>query len=165
MLMFWNWKSAILSILLRVPVFAIAAARHGFEAVMLATAVEAIVCGFNAGCYAAVVQFLRHRKPVWLTALLITVGLPALGQVIEYAVHSWRGTPHATIAVIISTVLAALSSLFNWYAMKRGTLLVGGEGTSFASDLRQLPVLLYRFFLAGPRWLLRQTGWNELPSS
>lgn len=160
----WNWKSAILSIMLRVPVFAVAAARRGLAAVFLAVVVEALVCGFNAGCYAAVVQAVRDRKPVWLTALFLCIGLPALGQVIEYQVHAWRGTPHTTPAVIVSTVLAALSSLFNWYAMKRGTLLVGEEGSSFSSDLRQIPWLLYRFLLLGPRWLLRRVGWTALPS-
>lgn len=154
--MLWNWKSAVLSIILRVPVFAIAAARHGIEAIALAALTEAMVCGFNAGCYAAVVQVLRNRKPVWLTAIIIGVGLPALGQIIEYGVHSWRGTPHTSIAVIVSTVLAGLSSLFNWYAMKRGTLLMGEEGGSFLNDLRRIPVLLFSFLLVGPRWVLRQ---------
>jgi hypothetical protein len=161
----WNWKSAILSVMLRVPVFAVAAARSGLEAVAGAVFTEAVVCGFNAGCYAAVVQAIRNRKPVWLTALLITVGLPAVGQVIEYQVHVWRGTPHRVIAVIISSVLSALSSLFNWYAMKHGTLLVGGEGRDFSNDLRRLPALLGRFLLLGPRWLLRRIGWMALPSS
>lgn len=156
--MFWNWKSAIFSIMLRVPVFAVAAARHGLEAIAFATLTEAVVCGFNAGCYAAVIQWIRNWKPVWLTALIITVVLPAIGQVIEYRVHLWRGTPHTTAAVIVSTVLAAIASLFNWYAMKRGTLLVGHEGSSFTSDLKQIPMLLLRFFLIGPRWLLRRTG-------
>lgn len=160
----WNWKSAILSIVLRVPVFALAALRHGPEAVTAAATTEAVVCGFNAGCYAAVVQAIRNRKPVWLTALLIAVGLPALGQVIEYAVHAWRGTPHRVIAVIISTVLAALSSLFNWYAMKRGTLLVGDEGNSFSNDIRQMPLLIGRFLLVGPRWVLCRLGWMAVPS-
>lgn len=154
--MLWNWKSAVLSIILRVPVFAVAAARHGLEAIALAAFTEAIVCGFNAGCYAAVVQVLRNKKPVWLTALIIGVALPAVGQVIEYQVHRWRGTPHTFIAVIVSSVLAALSSLFNWYAMKRGTLLVGGEGGSFGNDLRRIPNLIGGFLLVGPRWVLRQ---------
>lgn len=156
--MLWNWKSAVLSIILRVPVFAVAAAvaRHGLEAIALAAFTEAVVCGFNAGCYAAVVQVLRNRKPVWLTALIIGVALPTIGQVIEYQVHLWRGTPHTYIAVVISSVLSALSSLFNWYAMKRGTLLVGGEGGSFVNDLRKIPALLGGFLLIGPRWVLRQ---------
>ena len=154
----WNWKSAILSIVLRVPVFAVATLRRGPEVVAAAVLTEAIVCGFNAGCYAAVVQAVRNRKPVWLTASLIAVGLPALGQVIEYGVHTWRGTPHRAAAVIVSTVLGALSSLFNWYAMKRGTMLVGNEGSSFSNDVRRMPLLIGRFLLLGPVWVLRRVG-------
>jgi fructose-specific phosphotransferase system IIC component len=163
--LFWNWKSAVLSIMLRVPVFAVAASRRGLEAVTAAVVTEAVVCGFNAGCYAAVVQAIRNRKPLWLTALLVAVGLPFLGQVIEYQAHAWRGTPHRIPAVLVSTVLSALSSLFNWYAMQRGALLVGNEGRSFSNDLRQMPSLLGRFLMLGPRWLLRRVGCAALPSS
>jgi len=161
----WNWKSAVLSIMLRVPVFAVAAARRGLEATGAAILTEAIVCGFNAGCYAAVVQVLRDRKPVWLTALLIAVGLPAIGQVIEYEAHAWRGTPHRGVAVIISSVLAGISSLFNWYAMKQGALLVGGEGKSLGHDLSKIPRLLGHFLLIGPRWVMRRIKWMALQSN
>ena len=161
----WNWKSAVLSIMLRVPVFAVAASRRGLEAVAAAVLTEAVVCGFNAGCYAAAVQAIRNRKPLWLTALMIAVGLPLLGQVIEYQAHAWRGTPHRIPAVIVSAVLSALSSLFNWYAMRRGALLVGNEGRSFSNDLRQIPSLLGHFLMLGPRWVLRRVGCAALPSS
>jgi len=161
----WNWKSALLSVILRVPVFAVATVRRGAGVLFAAVLVEAIVCAFNAGCYAAVVQALRNRKPVWLTALIITVVLPVIGQVIEYAVHAWHQTPHRTIAVIISSMLSAVSSLFNWYAMQQGTLLVGGERSSFSLDLRRLPGILGQFLLLGPRWLGRRLGWMAVASS
>lgn len=161
----WNWKSALLSIILRVPVFAIATLRSGAEAVAGAILTEAAVCAFYAGFYAALVQFLRNRKPVWLVAIVIGVVLPTLGQVFEYAVHAWHGTPHRLAAVIVSSVLSALSSLFNWYAMKQGTLLVGRERSSFSSDLRRIPVLILRFILLGPRWIGRQLRWMALPSN
>jgi len=165
LLVLWNWKSALLSVILRVPVFAVATVQRGAEVVAGAAVTEAVVCAFNAGCYAAVVQVLRNRKPVWLVATVISVVLPAIGQIIEYAVHTWHRTPHRVIAVIISSVLSAISSLFNWYAMKQGTMLVGDERSSFSTDLRRLPVLLGRFLLLGPRWLSRRLGWMALPSN
>jgi hypothetical protein len=161
----WNWKSALLSVMLRVPVFAVATARRGLEAMTAAVVAEALVCAFNAGCYAAVVQAIRNRKPVWLTATVITVILPAIGQVIEFQVHSLRMTPHRVPAVIVSSILSAISSLFNWYAMRQGTLLVGDEKSSLGSDLKRLPLLIGRFLLLGPRWLLRRVGWSVLPSN
>ncbi len=165
LLVLWNWKSALLSVLLRVPVFAAATVQRGAEAVVAAVLTEAAVCAFNAGCYAAVVQVLRNRKPVWLVATVIAAVLPAIGQIIEYAVHTWHRTPHRVIAVIISSVLSAISSLFNWYAMKQGTLLVGDERSSFSADLRRLPLLIGRFLLLGPRWLSRRMGGMALPSN
>ena len=165
MIVLWNWKSAILSIMLRVPVFAVAAARQGLEATAAAIVMEALVCGFNAGCCAAIVQVVRHRKQVWLTALFISVGLPALGQVIEYEVHAWRGTPHRTIAVMVSTFLSGISSLFNWYAMKQGTLLMGDEGRSLSHDVSRIPKLVGDLLLIGPRWLIRRIGWMAMPSN
>lgn len=161
----WNWKSAVLSMMLRLPVFALATLRNGTEAVAGAVLTEAVVCTFYAGFYAGVVQFLRNRKPVWLVATVIAIVLPALGQVIEFTLHAWHGTPHRTVAVIISSVLSALSALFNWYAMKQGTLLVGRERSSFVTDLRRIPVLVFRFVLLGPRWLGRQLRWIALPSN
>jgi hypothetical protein len=161
----WNWKSAILSVAFRVPVFAIVTMRRGLGAMTGAVMAETFVCAVYAGCYAAVVQYIRNRRPVWLTALIIAVVLPALGQVIEYEVHAWRSTPHRILAVTISSILSALSSLFNWYVMRQGTFLVGSERSSFVGDLRRFPVLLWRFFLVVPRWLMQRMGWDILPSN
>jgi len=126
---------------------------------------EAAVCAFYAGFYAAIVQYIRNRRPVWLTAFAIAAILPALGQVIEYEVHTWRATPHRIIAVIVSSILSILSSLFNWYVMRQGTFLVGRERTSFVADLRRFPQLLWRFILLVPRWLMQRMGGDVLPSN
>lgn len=155
LLSLWNWKSAVLSVMMRAPVFAVAAMKHGPEAVAGAVLTETAVCAVNAGTYSSVVQVLRNRKPVWLVGTVVTVVLPVCGQIVEYFVHLWRRTPHTTAAVIVSSVLAAISYLFNWYAMKQGTLLMGSEQSSLGSDLKRIPILLYRFFLLGPRWLSR----------
>ena len=68
---------------------------------------------------------LRNREPIWLTAFIIGVALPTIGEIIEYQVHLWRGTPHTFIAVVISSVLSAVSSLFSWYAERRSLPLLG----------------------------------------
>lgn len=161
----WNWKSALLSVMLRVPIFAIATMRRGPEVIAGAILTETAVCAINAGWYAAIVQILRNRKPVWLVATVISVIVPLSGQVIEYTIHTWHQTPHRVAAVIASTGLGAIASLFNWYAMKHGQMLVGGERSSFSSDLRSMPVLLFRFFLLAPRWVGKQLGWMALPSN
>jgi hypothetical protein len=161
----WNWKSAILSVAFRVPVFAMVTMRRGFDAMTGAVLAETAVCAFYAGFYAAVVQYVRNRRPVWLTAFIVAVMLPALGQVIEYEVHTWRGTPHRIVAVTISSILSVLSSLFNWYVMRQGTFLVGSERSSFVKDLKRFPLLLWRFLLLAPRWLMQRMRWDVVSSS
>jgi hypothetical protein len=141
----WNWKSALLSILLRGPIFLVATARHGWKASLGAFLVESLFCALTAGFYGAMVQFLRNAEPPWLTITFLTIVMPAGFQGLEYWLHWLRGTPHLRVAEIVSVVISACSTLFNWYAMRRGTLLVGGEGASFASDLRRLPLLFFRF--------------------
>jgi len=152
----WNWKSAILSIMLRAPVFAIAAARTGLRAIAATVLVEVAVTAFNAGFLASIVQLMRNLRPLWVSASVIIIGVPLAGQVLEWWVHTCRGTPHRRAAVLVSTIISAVSALFNWYAMRQGNLLVGAERTSFLEDLRRLPQAIAGFLTVGPLWLVRK---------
>jgi hypothetical protein len=136
----WNWTSALLSLILRGPIFLVASIRHGWEASLAAVFAESLFCVVTAGSYGAIVQTLRNAEPQWLTASFLTLVVPAIFQVVEYALHRFRGTPHLRLAEIVSVVISGLSALFNWYAMRRGTLLVGDEGDTFGQDLRRLPL-------------------------
>ena len=153
----WNWKSALLSVMLRGPIFLVAGARQGWKGSLAALCAESVFCAVTAGFYGAIVQFLRNAEPEWLTILFLTTVLPAVFQVLEYGLHWLRGTPHLRLAEIVSLVVSAISALFNFYAMRRGTLLVGGEGGSFGSDLRRLPRLLLGFLVALPRRLANRS--------
>jgi hypothetical protein len=153
-LLYWNWKSAWLSILLRGPIFLIAAAGRGVAAAFSAVLTECFFCALSAGFYGALVQNLRDAEPEWLTLLFLAVGVPAVFQVFEFLLHWFRGTPHLKAASIVSLIVSGISFLFNWYAMRRGALLVGSEGRSFGSDLKRLPGLIVLFVAAGPRWIL-----------
>jgi hypothetical protein len=155
-LFLWNWKSAWLSILLRGPIFLAVTIRHGFAATISAVLTECLFCALSAGFYGALVQNLRDAEPEWLTVFFLAVVVPAVFQVLECLLHWFRGTPHLRVAVIASLVVSGISSLFNWYAMRRGALLVGGEGGSFGSDLRRLPGLLVGFVVALPQRFLRR---------
>ena len=143
----------MLSIILRGPIFFVAAVRHGWQAAIAALLTESIFCALSAGFYGAVVQILKDAEPQWLTGIFLTVVIPVAFQLLEYLLHWFRGTPHLRIAAIVSLVVSAISALFNWYAMRRGTLLVGGEGAGFGGDLRRLPRLLLGFLAVLPRKL------------
>ncbi len=157
----WNWKSALLSVALRGWIYFAASIRHGWAEVGGAVAAEVVYCAATAGFYGAITQALCDAEPEWLTALLVTFLMPVLMQWIEYLVHLYRGTHHLHYVIIGSIVMSAISSLFNWYAMRCGTLLMGEKSQSFGRDLASLPRLLGRFFAAGPQLLiesLRRSG-------
>ena len=151
LLSLWNWKSALLSIVLRGPIFTIAAVRQGWHAAIAALLTESIFCALSAGFYGAVVQILKDAEPQWLTGVFLTAVVPVTFQILEYVLHWFRRTPHLRTAGIVSLVVSAISALFNWYAMRRGTLLVGRDARGFGGDLRRLPRLLVGFLVVLPR--------------
>jgi hypothetical protein len=144
-LFLWNWKAALLSVALRGPIFLGAALQRGFNATASAVLTESVFCMATAGFYGAIVQNLRDAEPQWLTGVFITLVLPAIFQIFEFVLHWLRGTPHLRVAEIVSIIVSGLSALFNWYAMRRGVLLVGQEGEQFRADVRRLPALILGF--------------------
>jgi hypothetical protein len=151
----WNWKAAVLSVSLRAPIFAVGTLRRGAAVLGAAVLTETAVSVFNAGFYGSIVQLLRNRKPLWLTGLLLVIAIPALGQAIEFAAHSLNHTPHRQVAILASSLLSALSALFNWYAMRHDALLVAEERTSFGRDLKRLPGLIVKFVWLVPKWIVK----------
>jgi hypothetical protein len=153
----WNWKSAVLSLSLRLPVFVVASVRRGLTATLSAAVTEFVFCAATSGFYGSICQSFRLAEPRWLTLLFLTLILPGLFQALEYLMHRTGGTPHLRIAEIFSCSISILSALFNWYAMRRDALLVGPEGDRFGSDLARLPRLLLNFIIFYPRrWLARR---------
>jgi hypothetical protein len=150
----WNTKAAALSALYRAVIFFITTIKAGVGAALAALTIEAGFRIVASGFYGVVAQALRNAHPRGLAALIVMLLLPALIQVLELAVHWKAGTPHLLRGVIVSTVAAGLSSLFMWFAMRRGAFLVGEEARPFREDLKRYPGLLADFLLAIPRWLL-----------
>jgi len=144
----WNWKAATLSVLLRAPVYMIATMRHGLQVVAAAGTVEGLFSAAFAGVYASITQAIEDAGPQWAVALLLLIALPAVALLIDACVHHLARTPNLKTGVIASLVISILSSGFNWYSMRRGTLLVGPRAQSFGSDLIKLPVLIGSFLLA-----------------
>ena len=152
----WNWKSAVLSLSLRVPVFLAASLPRGLLAGLSAAGTEFLFCAATSGFYGSIAQAFRLAEPQWLTLVFLTLILPGAFQVIEYLMHRTGGTPHLFLAEIGSCTISGLSALFNWYAMRRNALLVGPEGARFGADLSRLPRLLVNFIIFFPRrWLNR----------
>jgi len=151
----WNWKSAAISAMLRAAMFFATNHRAGNHSAVRAMLAEAVFAIVAAGLMGAATQRLCAAQPVWATALVVWLGLPTLMVAAQFAWHRALGTPHLRTGLIVSFCFAALSTGFNWFAMRRGTMLAGAQGVSFAGDLRALPVVILDFVLAAPRAFLR----------
>ena len=147
----WSWKAAALSALLRGITFFVGNLRSGHQNALQAMMVEAVFAIFAAGLIGAVSQRLRASQPVWETAAIVCLGLPALMVVAQLGVHRAAHTPR--LGVLASFCFAAAFSAFSWYAMRHGALLGGTDSTSLVHDLRSLPGIMLNFFLAVPRTL------------
>jgi Na+/melibiose symporter-like transporter len=161
----FNWKTAAISAMLRAILFFFTNLRAGHALALKATLVEGTYAILTMGIVGAATERIRHARPAWLTGLVIWLGIPALLLFVQYHVHHFFGTPELRRGMIASFCFAALGTGFNWFAMRRGALLVGdpmvggphrNAPRSFAADVRDLPLLLWDFVSAGPKALLRR---------
>jgi hypothetical protein len=148
----WNWKTAAISVLIRAVLFFTTNLRSGRSSALRASLVEAGFAIFAAGLLGSVIQRVRHAQPVWATGLTVWLGVPVVLLTIQSTVHHAFGTPHMKTGLIVSFVMAAFGSGFNWYAQRRGVLVTGAE--SQGGDLRAMPGVLAGFVLALPRMVL-----------
>jgi hypothetical protein len=153
----WNWKAALLSAVGRAPVFLITTFSFGWRASSRAVVLETAYRAGTAGIFASIIQEVRNRRPIWLAISIITVAVPAVSQVLDYVLHFLMHTPNLHTSLLVSLIISAVTSLFSWYSMRRGTLLVGREQDSFAHDLCKLPRLILGFIIAPPVWIWRYT--------
>jgi hypothetical protein len=149
----WNWKSAVLSAVLRGGIFFAANLGAGLTAALGAMSIESAFYVTVAGFYGAILQSFRRARPVWLAALTTMVLIPAINHAMELTLHWASGTKKLKAGMIASICFSMLSALFNLFAMRRGVFIVGAERQSFVDDLRQLPRILLDFLTAVPRAL------------
>lgn len=151
----WNWKSAILSTVLRSVLFFCTNLTAGLPAALAAMTTEWVYRGVTAGFYGALTEALRDVEPSWAGALAVLVLLPAANHSVEFFVHWLRGTTNLYTSIGASVALTALSSLFNYYAMRRGSFIVGHGRRALLHDLAQFPRLVAEFCLLPVRWVRR----------
>jgi hypothetical protein len=153
----WNWKSAVFSSLIRAHIFFFVTLRAGWRAAVGAFFAELAYRGITSGFYGSLTQAFRSAEPAWAAALAVMLLLPLSSHALEFVVHSLRHTPHLVANIVTSMCFTTISTLFNWYAMRKGSLIVGREGQSVARDMRSMPRLIGGFLAAGPLAL-----WNGL---
>ena len=154
----WNWKSAVLSSLLRASLFFATNLAAGWPAAMAAMKTELVFRAITSGFYGALTEAFREAEPPWAAAATVMLLLPVANHSLELFVHWMRGTQKLLPSILASVILTAFSTLFNFYVMRRGVLIVGAGRHSLGKDLLHLPRLVVDFVTWVPRYLIRRAS-------
>lgn len=141
----WNWKSAILSSLIRSIIFFAANFDAGRNAALAAMLTELIYRGCTAGFYASLTQAFRHVRPVWQANLAAMVLLPLVSHSTELFIHWVRATPNLFFSILSSAIFTSFSTAYHLFAMRNGAMIVGLDAQSLRSDLQRTPRILFQF--------------------
>src|SRR5579872_3987677 len=151
----WNWKAAFSSSLVRGMIFFFANMTSGWRAALGAMAAEYCFRALTSGFYGAMTQHFSLVEPEWQAAAGAMVVLPVVSHSLEFAVHWLRHTPHLRTSIVSSMSFTVVSTLFNFYAMRRGALVTGKGSASLGSDLRRMPRIIAEFVAVIPLWAWR----------
>jgi hypothetical protein len=154
----WNWKSALLSSMVRGGLFFAVNLQAGARAALGAFLTEWVLRAVTAGFYGAATQSFRRVEPAWVASLAVMVVLPVMTHSIELVVHYLRETPRLLPSIAVSAAFTVVSTQFSLYAMRRGALIVGDGCRPLWWDLRQVPGLVAGFLGAAVRPLARLSG-------
>jgi hypothetical protein len=150
----WNWKSAVTSSAFRAILFFCVNLTAGFPAARAAFLTELVFRGITSGFYGALTEAFRDAEPPWAAAVSVMLLLPVANHSVEFLVHWLRGTQRLGASIVASMIFTAFSSLFNWYAMRRGALIVGQGKSSLLEDLARMPRLVVDFIIFLPKLLI-----------
>ncbi|MBC7925149.1 MAG: hypothetical protein H7039_05785, partial [Bryobacteraceae bacterium] len=123
----WNWKSAVTSALMRGALFFTTNLSSGLRAATGALLAEFVYRTAISGFYGSLTQSFRKCEPVWAATLFVMIVLPLSSHAIEFTVHYLRGTPQLVRSITASICFTIVATLFNYYVMRRGVLVVGEE--------------------------------------
>ena len=87
-------------------------------------------------------------RPRWLSHLTILAAVPVFAQLVDFMVQTAAHTPGLKTATVGMVCWALLSASFHLHLMRNGAMLVGGQGRSFANDLKRVPWLVGTFCAA-----------------
>ena len=115
----------------------------------------------TSGFYGAMTKTLSETEPEWQGAVAAMILLPLSSHSLEFLVHWLRHTPRLKASIISSMSFTVVSTLFNFYAMRRGTMAVGRNAPSLADDMRAMPLMIGRFIAVIPLWVVRSLRSSE----
>ena len=141
----WHWKAAALSAFLRALVFYFTNRSAGARAAWTALGVEFAYRIATSGFFGSLIQVLSRVEPRRVSAIAVLLVIPVSNQGLDAFVHWWQGTPKLGRSLLIASLITVWATLFNWYAMRQGTFVVGHGERGFGEDMRSLPKLLWHF--------------------
>jgi hypothetical protein len=162
MILRWNWKAAVLSALLRAPIFFFAYLfkKDGLKlAIGAALAQSAFRLAFG-GINGAIIQSFSKVEPPWHAVLTVPIVLATFSHLMEFVVQTLydhqTGAAGRGKAIAISVFVSAVSAVFNLFAMRRGALLVKDESRqSLWRDLVRMPWIIFEFLSFPLVWTWR----------
>jgi hypothetical protein len=150
---YWNYKGAILSGVLRAPIFFVTYL-IGKETLRLAIGAALVQFTFRfffAGVGGALIQSFRRVEPPWKAFLTILALVPLVSHLLEFGLQAVFGyvtgtQDHTGDAILRSICVSIISALFTLFAMRRGIMIVGEtESKSLLNDISRLPVIIFHF--------------------
>ena len=160
----WNWKAAVLSALLRAPIFFVTYVfkKDGLKLAIGAAVAQSIFLFIFGGVNGAIIQSFSKVEPAWHAVLTVPLVLAAFSHLIEYVVQTMydnqTGVNGKGKAIAVSIIISAISAIFNLFAMRRGALLVKDESEqSIWRDLKRMPWLALEFISFPLIWTWRKS--------
>lgn len=150
---YWNYKGAILSGVVRAPIFLVTYLL-GNESLRLAIGAALVQFTFRfliAGVGGTLIQTFRRVEPAWKALMTVLLIVPLISHVLEFGVQAAfafvTGTQdHTGDAILRSICFSIISALFTLFAMRRGIMVVGDEDSkSLMNDISRLPLVIFHF--------------------
>lgn len=160
----WNWKAAVLSALLRAPIFFFTYffKKEGLKIAIGAAVAQSVFRFIFGGINGAIIQSFSKVEPAWHAVLTIPLILAAFSHLMEFIVQTiydaQTGVDSMKSAITISIIISVISAVFNLFAMRRGALLVRDESKqSLWRDLKRMPWIVFEFISFPLVWTRRKT--------
>ena len=149
----WNYKGAVLSGVLRAPIFLITYLA-GRESLKLAIGAALLQFSFRfvfAGVGGTLIQSFRRVEPAWKALAAVMLILPIISHFFEFVIqflfaYFTSTQDHTDEAILRSVTVSIISALFTLFAMRRNVMIVGEEESkSLLHDVSRLPILIFQF--------------------
>jgi len=164
MVLRWNWKAAVLSAMLRAPIFftAYAFKKEGIAVALGAMLAQMLFRVVFGGVNGSIIQSFSKVEPAWHAVLTVPIILATFSHLVEFVVQTiydeYTGVQGKGKAIAVSILISAISAIFNLFAMRRGALLVKDESEQpLWRDLKRMPWLAFEFISFPLIWTWRKS--------